>query len=56
MEFPFLAHLKIKRKVSEVPTTDKGRQEGKVLVRENVGIDCSSEMCAGPGKSEEQGF
>jgi hypothetical protein len=45
-EFPFLSHMKIKRKVSDVSTTDKGRQEAKVLVRGKVGLDGSSEMCA----------
>lgn len=49
--------MKIKRKVSDVSLTDKGWQEAKVLGREKVGIDGSSEMCAeDPEENKEQEF
>lgn len=38
-------------------TTEKGRQEAKVLVREKVGIDGSNEMCAeDPEENREEEF
>lgn len=49
--------MKIKRKGSDMSTTDKGRQEANVLVGENVGIDGSSEMCADyPEENKEREF